>query len=446
MAAECPTRFGFRFQPKLTLDFAGGDITSDAGLVLVREFDERLGLTARLRTLVGDDRDRRYVTHDVLALLRQRLYQIVAGYEDANDATFLRHDPSVRAVVRRGALPLASQPTLSRLENAIAWTAIRRLEREGLEWFCRHGVPRRGPQPREIILDIDSTEDPTHGQQQLTFYNGFYDTYMYHPILIFEGATGILLGARLRPGDVGGTRQLLPLLRPLVTRLRARCPRSTIALRGDGDFAKPDLLAYAEDAGCRYAIGMPRNSVLEAEVDGLRQKAEALFERTGERVRLYKSFFHKTRSWPCLRRIVAKVERTAQGSNLRFVVTNREEAPEAIFHWYEQRGQAENYIKDLKRDLAADRLSCSAYRANAFRLQLHALAYNLLLLFRQTLLAGTELATSTLGTVRLRLLKVGARVRRSVRHLWFHFATGWPGQPLLLQVLARLARLRAPDG
>jgi hypothetical protein len=291
MAAECPTRSGFVFQPKLSIDFQGGEITSDAGLVLVRELDERLGLTASLRTLIPDERDGRYITHAVLDLVRQRIYQIAAGYEDANDATYLRHDPTMRTVVhRRADRLLASQPTLSRLENGVAWDAIRLLEREGAEWFCRRAVRRHQRPPEEIILDIDSTEDPTHGQQPFSFYNGFYDSYMYHPLLIFEGSTGVLLASCLRPGNAGGTRQVLRLVRPLVRRLRVRFPQSAIALRGDGDFAKPDLLDFADYAGCPYAIGMPRNPLLEARVEGLRKKAEALWTTCGERVRLYTSF------------------------------------------------------------------------------------------------------------------------------------------------------------
>lgn len=446
MAAECHNRFGFRFQRKLSVDFEGGEITGDAGLVLVREFDERLGLTERLRWIIADDRDRRYVSHDFVALVRQRIYQIVAGYQDANDATFLRRDPALRAVVRRDGGEIASQPTLSRLENSVPWESIRRLELEGTHWFCRHDGPRGRHSGEEIVLDIDSTEDSTHGQQQLAFYSGFYDTYMYHPLLVFNGDSGMLLASRLRPGDVGGVRGVLSLLRPMLSKLRGRFPRSAIALRGDGDFSKPTLLDFADYTGCSYAFGMAKNPVLDRHIKKLRERAERLFQRSGERVRLYTSFFHKTRSWSSPRRILAKVERTSEGHNLRFVVTNRSGSPEEIFTWYEQRGRAENFIKDLKRDLFADRLSCSSFRANAFRLQLHALAYNLLLLFRRVLLHGTELATSTLGELRLRLLKIGARVRASCRRLWFHLASGWPGQPLFLRVLGRLETIRAPAG
>lgn len=414
-------------------------------MVVLREFDERLGLTSGLGKLVADSRDRRYVSHSVLGLVRQRIYQIAAGYEDTNDASFLRDDPAMRAVVDGVERALASQPTLCRLENSADWDSIRLLEREGLEWFCRIGGTidgRRRDSCEEIILDIDSSEDPTHGQQQLAFFNGHYDSWMYHPLFIFEGSSGVLLASRLRPGNVGGVRQLLDILRPTVRRLRARFPKREVAIRADGDFAKAPLLDYAEYAGCSYVIGMPRNPKIEAIVEPLRQKAETQWKGSGGKpVRFYTSFSYQTQSWSRSRRIVAKVEYTALGKNLRFVVTNRLGKAKDIFDWYEQRGQAENFIKDLKNEIAADRLSCSAYRANAFRLQLHGLAYNLLVLFRRVVLCGTALASATIGTIRLRLLKVGARVIRSVRRLWLHLATGWPGQPLFVLILDRLAEI-----
>lgn len=441
MATECHTRFDFRFQRKLALNFAGGEITSDPGLVLLREFDERLGLSAGLAKLWVDERDRRYTKHSGLELLRQRIYQIAAGYEDGNDANFLRRDATMQIVVRKDGEPLASQPTISRLENDAPWESIRLFENEGTQWFCRH----ERSSGEEIILDLDSTSDPAHGQQQLIFYNGHYDTYMYHPLLIFEGNTGLLLASCLRPGNVAGISHLLPLLRPVVRRLRACFARRTIAIRADGDFAKPALLDYAEYAGCLYAIGMPRNPKLQAQAEGLRRRAEKLWNESGKPVRLYTSFYYKAGSWGHARRIAAKVEYSALGCNLRFVVTNRRGSAEAVFDWYEHRGQAENFIKEFKRDVSADRLSCSAYRANAFRLQLHAVTYNLLVLFRRHVLRGTQLATATINSVRLRLFKVGARVHRTARRLWFHFATGWPGQPLFCEVLSRLATIRGPS-
>jgi hypothetical protein len=444
VATQCHTRFDFRFQPRLVLDFDGGQITGEAGLILLRQFDERLGLTAGLDELLMDQRDRRYVTHSALTLLRQRVYQIAAGYEDANDASCLRHDPVLRAVADGKNRPLASPPTLSRLENAVPWESIRRFARLGLAWFC--GLARRERQRKaaELVLDIDATADPTHGSQQLSFFNGHYDTYMYHPLLIFEGDSGLLLAATLRAGNVAGIGQLLPLLRPLVTELRRRLPQRAIALRTDGEFAKPILLDYAEYAGCSYAIGMPRNPKLEACAQRLRWRAEQRGQDTGNPVRLYSDFFYQAHSWSHPRRIAVKCEVSARGVNLRFVVTNRVGTPEQIFDWYNQRGQAENFIKELKNDLAAHRLSCSAYRANAFRLQLHGRAYNLLALFRRLVLNCTALARATAQQLRLRLFKLGAQVRRSVRRLWFHLARGWPGQPLFRAVLQHLAAIRAP--
>ena len=334
VATECHSRSGFRFQRKIVVDFEGGEITGDAGLVLLREFDQQLDLTSRIGKLVADGRDPRYVSHPVVDLVRQRVYQIAAGYEDANDATFLRDDPAMRAVVHGVDRPLGSQPTISRLENAADWDSIRLLEREGLEWFCRIGGAidgRHRDSSDELVLDVDSSGDPTHGQQELAFFNGHYDSWMYHPLFVFEGGSGMLLASRLRPGDVGGIRQLLALLRPTVRRLQARFPKRAIAIRADSDFAKPALLDYAEYAGCSYTIGMARNPKLEERVEELRRKAEGRWKESGKPVRLYTSFSYQTRSWSRARRIIAKVEYTAIGKNLRFVVTNRPGRAETIF-------------------------------------------------------------------------------------------------------------------
>lgn len=438
MATECHTQFGFTFQRKVTAVFDGGEITSEAGLLPIREFDERLGLTAGLRGALRETRDRRYVTHDLVALARQRLYQLVAGYEDANDATTLRHDPALQTVVGRLGQPLASQPTLSRFENAVSWSVIGRCGRLLRQWYVEHVVPRT---PGEIVLDLDSTDDPTHGQQQLSFFNGHYDQHMYHPLLVF--ADGYLLGARLRPGDVGGATHVRPWLAPLVRHLRRARPDGALALRADGGFCNPALLDWAEAAGLTYAIGMAPNPKLDALLAVHRVHARVTYERTGRPVRWFTSVRYQTRSWRAPRRVLAMVEHTALGPNIRYVVTNRRGRAETIFRWYHQRGQAENWIKELKRDLAADRLSCHAFRANAFRLVLHALAYDLLQLFRQRVLGGTPLATATLGTVRLRLVKLGARVVQSARRWWFHCASGWPGQALFATIHQRLAALHA---
>ncbi len=206
MATECRRPNRFRFQRKVVVDFDGSAISGEGGLIVLREFDARLGLAERLRGIVGDRRDRRYVEHDLLSLLRQRISQIAAGYEDANDATSLRNDPTMQAVAGRAGEAPASSPTLSRLENTVDWDSIRLLESEGTECFCRHGKTQE-----EIILDTDSTEDPTYGQQAFSFYNAHYDSSMYHPLLVFEATSGVLLALRLRPGNAMGSRQAIPL-------------------------------------------------------------------------------------------------------------------------------------------------------------------------------------------------------------------------------------------
>lgn len=443
VAAECLTRSGFVFQRKLAIDFDGGTITSDAGLTLVREFDERLGLTAGLAKLVADGRDQRYVEHSMLTLLRQRIYQIIGGYEDGNDATYLRDDRTLQTVAGQPGHLLASQPTLSRLENAAEWDSIRLLEAEGSEWFCRQW--RRREQP-EIILDMDSTDDPTHGQQQLSFFNAHYDSYMYHPLLIFEGTTGVVLSSRLRPGNAAAFRQALAMLRPLVRRLRTACPEAALALRADGAFSTAPILDFADYAGLTYAIGFGRNAKILQCVKSVCDKAESEWARAPEKnIVHYSSFTYQAQKWSRSRRMVAKITWSrSEGLNVRFLVTNRPGRARHIFEWYEQRGQAENFIKELKHDLVADRLSCSKYRANALRLQLHVAAYNILALFRRVVLKGTALARATSGTIRLRLLKVGARVKLSVRRVWFHLATGWPGRTVFDQALRATCALAPP--
>lgn len=235
------------------------------------------------------------------------------------------------------------------------------------------------------------------------------------------------------------------MLRPLTRRLRAQFPGREIGLRADGAFCAPEVLDYAEYAGLGYAVGFGRNQKLHDIVMPLCEKLELEWEcNPGETCRHYTSFSYQARRWSRSRRVVAKIERTREGMNVRFLVTNRKGRARDIFDWYEQRGQAENFIKELKNDLSADRLSCSKYRANAFRLQLYATAYNLLVLFRRLVPCGTQLARATVSTIRLRLLNVGARVKHTARRLWFHLATGWPGRSVFEQALARTHALGPP--
>lgn len=442
MATECYSQLGFGFQPKLVVDFAGGTLTTDAGLLLVREFDEQLGLSAGVVDRITDTRDARYVTHELDALVRQRLYQIAAGYEDVNDADRLRHDPTFQIVAADGRTTLGSQPTLSRLENAIDWPAIQRLARTGVDWFCAHAY---GPDehPADLILDLDSTDDPTHGTQQLALFHGWYDQHMYHPLLWFEGRTGLLLRTRLRPGRDPSAACVVEELQQLLPPLRRRFPHTPIFLRGDAGMATPGVEAKLEAEEIQYVLGIGTNRVFKARVAGRVAKAQARHERTGQAVYSRTSFGHRAKTWPHARRILVKIDVTAQGLNLRFMVTNRRGRAADLVAWYDDRGASENWIKELKLDIHADRLSCHRFCANACRLQLHSLALLLLAYFRRTVLPGTPLATATIGTIRLQLLKVAGRVCRSVRRLWFHLGSHWPGQSLFSHCHRALARAPA---
>ena len=429
MATGCVPQLAFGFQAGTTARFDGGSLTSDAGLLVLREFDHRFGLTEGLASAYVDPRRADRIEHSALALLRQRVYQIVAGYEDADDSDLLRTDPVLQTVVgqRDLGVPLGSQPTMSRLENTADWTSIERLKRLPLEWFLR----TRGTAPfeDELILDVDSTDDPCHGQQQLSFFHGRYGHYVYEPLLIFEGGSGALLSAKLRPGKASPLAGLLPELDRLVSRLRAHSPRTPLALRADAGFAKPALYEWLEQHGLAYAIGFASNPRLKRLAAPLIERAQRRFERTGQPVRMFTSLRYRAARWQRARRMLIKVEVSVLGLNVRYVVTNRPGKAGDVFAWYNDRGVAERYIDELKNGLAFDRLSCSRYRANALRVQLHALAYALVHLFRQHL-ADTPLATASVTTLRLKLFKVAARVERTVRRLWFHLSTSWPHRDL----------------
>lgn len=422
MATRCVPQLDFGFQARTTARFDGGSLTSDAGLLLLREFDHRFRLSDDLAGAYADPRRADRIEHSILALLRQRVYQIVAGYEDADDSDLLRTDPVLQTVVgqRDLGVPLGSQPTMSRLENGADWTSIERLKRLPLEWFLRTREPWRD----ERILDVDSTDDPCHGHQQLSFFHGKYGHYVYEPLLIFEGG-GALLSAKLRSGKARSIDGLLPELERIVPRLREHSPRAPLALRADAGFATARLYDWLEDHDLSYAIGFGSNVRLKRLAEPLLARARRRFARTGQDVRLFSSLRYRGRRWRRRRRVLIKVEVSALGTNLRFVVTNRPGRAGDVFAWYNDRGVAERYIDELKNGLAFDRLSCSRYRANALRVQLHALAYALVHLFRQQL-AGTDLATATVTTLRLQLFKVAARVERTARRLWFHLSSSWP--------------------
>ena len=413
----------YRYQP-IHADFSGGQITSDAGLLPLRDFDQRHDLTHDLGELLSDPREEDRVRHDSLRLLRQRIYQIIAGYEDANDADRLRHDPLLQIVAdQKLGHALGSQPTLSRWENSPSARDLVRFNDALLEIFirvCGEQVRQRG----EILLDLDSTDDPTHGQQQLSFFNGAYGQHMYHPMLVFERHTGCLLAARLRPGNASSHARIVPMLLRLVPRLQAAFPEVPIKLRGDAGFALPLLYEFCEFFGIQYALGIPANQVFQHRAEPRQKRLKRRYRRTQLPQRGFSSFRHRARSWSRQRRICYKAEHTAVGTNLRFLVTNGAGRASEVFAFYNDRGECENRIEEFKNGFRADRLSCHRFLANAFRLLLHGFAYNLVNLFRLQL--PQPWRSAQIETLRARLFKLGARVRQTARCIRIHLATGWP--------------------
>jgi hypothetical protein len=420
--------FSFYRHRPIHADFSGGQITSDAGLLPLRAFDERHQLTRDLAETLSDPRQDDRVRHDSLALLRQRIYQIVAGYEDANDADRLRHDPLLQIIAdQKLGEALGSQPTLSRWENAPAGRDLVRLNDALLQQFirlCGKQVRKRG----EILLDIDSTDDPTHGQQQFSFFNGGYDQHMYHPMLIFERHTGCLLAARLRAGNASSHARIVPLLLRLVPRLQAAFPKVKIQLRGDAGFALPLLYEFCEFFGIQYTLGIPANSVFQRRAESRQKRLQRRYRRTQLPQRSFSSFRHRARSWSRQRRICYKAEHTAVGTNLRFLITNCSGRASQVFAFYNDRGECENRIEEFKNGFRADRLSCHRFLANAFRLLLHGFAYNLVNLFRLQL--PQPWRSAQIETLRAQLFKIGARVRQTARCVRLHLASGWPFQNL----------------
>jgi hypothetical protein len=413
----------------LEATFDGGRLTSDGGLPWLAEAEEEIGICAALAVCVPEWRSER-VVHSLEALVRQRVFQIACGYEDQNDADTLRTDPLLKLVCGRrpeSERDLASQPSMSRLENAVDRHACIRLVHALLAVYLR--AREQHGRPTHILLDIDSTDDPTHGAQEGTAYHGYYGQHMYHPLLIFDGTTDQLITALLRPGNAHASRGVLSVLRVLVPLLRARWPGVTIAIRSDSGCAVPALYQFCEREHLTYTIGLVPNSRLEAVAAPLLAQAQARQAAIGEKVRLVAETSYQANSWDHARRVVYKAEALEQGPNTRFVVTTRSDAPEALYDFYVDRGEPELWIKDFKRACRADRLSDCRFWANQFRLLLHAAAYWLLDTLRRRLCAQGY-PPLQLDTLRLRLLKVGARVRELATRVRLHLASSHPSQAL----------------
>lgn len=429
---------------KIHADFRGGTLTSDGGALLLREVDRRIGLMEQLAGCLTDPRDPAKIRHDQRTMLAQRIYGIALGYEDLNDHDDLRHDPLFSVLTEKAPVPdstLASSPTLCRLENRVDRKDLARLSGVFVEQF----IASFDKPPTELTLDFDPTDVPLHGAQERRFFHGYYDHYCFLPLYVFCGHQ--LLVAYLRPSNIDGALHARAVLRLLVNRLRRAWPDVRILFRGDSGFARWKLMRWCERNRVDYVIGLARNEVLKRMAEPLMEAAEAEYDKTRKKVRNFHDLAYAAESWDRERRVIAKTERLPEGPNLRFVVTSlRELCPHCVYdETYVLRGDMENRIKEQQLMLFADRASCHSFLANQFRLLLSSAAYVLVETLRRTVLAGTELATAQVNTIRLKLFKVAARVVVSVRRVVLHLSTAYPLQRLFRQTQRRLCTTGPPD-
>jgi hypothetical protein len=426
---------------KLSVAFDGGLLSSNGGVLLLRGVERRLGLAARLAGCLRDKRNPNSILHTVEEMLRLRMFAIAAGYEDADDCDALRHDPLFKMALGREPETgdgLCSQPTMSRLENAPSRIEIGRMMGAMIDQFCA-SYPRA---PASIILDIDDTFDAVHGHQQLSLFNAHYDERCFLPIHIYEGASGKPVAMILREGKTPSGREVRTILKHVVARIRRRWPKVHILVRGDGHYGRAEAMAWCEQTpGIDYIFGLPGNAVLDALT---RPAADALcVERAlgaAPVLRRFALLRYGAKSWKKQRRVVARLEATPLGLDIRYVVTS---LPGTAQHLYEivycGRGQAENFIKLHKAQLASDRTSCRDPKANQFRLILHTAAYWLLHTLRAAAPKRSTLARAEFQTLRLRLLKIAARVIEGAARIRVWLPTSCPDAALFKLLAGRFA-------
>lgn len=436
---ECnglPLTFSSLGRKKICADFAGGHLTSDAGALLLRQIDKRIGLIDALAACLSDPRDPAKTIHDVRTLLAQRIFAIALGYEDLNDHDHLRDDPLLQLLSERpldAEQPLASASTLCRWENRIDRKTLVRLATVFVEQF----IASQETIPEQLVLDFDATEDLVHGQQENRFFHGYYDSYCFLPLYVFCGEQ--LLVAYLRPSKIDAAKHSSAIVKLLVQRFRQVWPNVRIILRADSGFCRWKLLRWCDRHQVDYLIGLARNSVLENRLEPWMQQARERQAASGTKQRLFTAFSYGAGTWDRERRILAKAECNDRGDNPRFVVTSLTGDPQELYdQLYCQRGEMENRIKEQQLDLFADRTSCHRFLANQLRLLLSSAAYVLVESLRRIGLAGTELAHAQAGTIRVRLLKIGARICGSVRRIVVHLAAGYPLKDLLCRLVRRL--------
>lgn len=425
-------RFGRRV---IEADFSGGELSSDGGLLLLRQVDGLLGLSHAAAAAIPDPRDPDRIRHGLRELLAQRLYGLCCGYEDLNDHKALRDDVLMQTAVGRDEA-LASAPTFSRLENratrAQAWALH--------EVLAQQFIASHKTAPEELVLDIDASDVPLHGQQELSQFHAYYDHHCYLPLYVFCGQA--MLACVLRPSRIDGARHAAAVIKLLVTRLRQAWPDTRLIVRADSGFCRRRLLQWCERADVGYIVGLARNARLHAAVEVAEAYLADAYQTSGIKQRLVGEFSYAAKSWSHERRVITRLEYGDQGTNPRFVVTNLEGQASALYDAvYCQRGEAENRIKEAQLDLFGTRASCSRFIANQFRLLLAALAYTLMQRLRALALHATELERASAATIRCRLLKIGAAIVRNTRRVKVMLASHHPLRELFATAAARLAAL-----
>jgi Transposase DDE domain group 1 len=428
-----PIQFPGCKQRKVEAVFNGGNVSSDGGVLLLRQADRLLSLTKTVAGRLNDSRRKASCEHSLLDLLRQRVYAIALGYEDLNDHDSLRKDLAIQTGIGRD-VELASKSTLCRFENSQDREAAWAINTELVETFIRshHAAPK------EVILDFDATDDPVHGEQSGRFFHGYYGHYCFLPLYVFCGDQ--LLVAYLRPSNIDASKHTLAILCLLVKRLRRQWPDVKIIFRGDSGFCRDKILSWCERQDkVFYIAGLAKNSRLLALGDSLMAEAGERFKRTGNKQRLFGEFQYAAKTWKRERAVIIKAEHGSKGSNPRFVVTNITDDPGCLYDdLYCGRGEMENRIKEQQLHMFSDRTSCQDWWANQFRLLLSSMAYSLVEAIRRLGLCGTELQNAQCDTIRLRLLKIGAVIVRNTRRVGFHLSSAYPWKSLFLAVHARL--------
>ena len=422
--------------------FDGGLLSSDGGIIVLREVEQRLRVADRMAACIKDPRAPDQITHSLADVIRFRLLMTAAGYEDGNDASSLRRDPMFKMALDLAPSDreLCSQSTISRLENLPDARALLRMGCAMVDLYCEsfRQVPKR------ITLDIDDTFDAVHGGQQLGLFNAHYDEYGFQPIVVFDGE-GRFITAVLRPAKRPGGKEIKAFLRRLLRAIRAHWPKTQIMLRGDSHYCAPEVLDFCRANGLDYVLGVAPTTTLRRHIGDLEASVKASYEAAPNqgKVRRFKEFYDGAASWSRVERVVARVEAGAEGPDTRFVVTNlKMRNPRALYEdVYCRRGQAENHIKSWKTHLAADRTSCTKATANQLRLFLHAGAYWLMWGLRTSMPKRSMWRVAQFDTLRLRLIKIAARVVEMKTMIRVHLPTSCPGQDILRFALGRIPRL-----